>query len=225
VWRRLCAPDWPSTAPSTGGPRLTGSITFMGICLQVTRSRSSMVLEALLFFQICTASCSVLAHHPPPASVLAPIITGGHLDLLVIDGLPGDRKIRIKQIQLEQDTGKSHHDMNPEYSYIDFNRAGAGLMEIVTLPDFRSSMEAGVFLRKLQALLRAVNSSDGNMEEGSFRCDVNVSIRQPGGTMGTRCEIKNLNSVKSVVNAIGKSSNFFAWVTCLDCYVVRGCRI
>jgi len=123
--------------------------------------------------------------------------------LLTLDGLPADKRIRLKQIQLEQDTGKSHHDMHPEYSCIDLNRAGVGLMEIVTLPDFQSSAEAGIFLRKLQALLRSIEASDGNMEEGSLRCDVNISVKKIGGPLGTRCEIKNLNSVKSVINAIG----------------------
>ncbi|ORY05437.1 Aspartyl/glutamyl-tRNA amidotransferase subunit B [Basidiobolus meristosporus CBS 931.73] len=131
-----------------------------------------------------------------------PIGLGGCIELGDLDGLPYPLKIRLEQVQLEQDTGKSTHDIQPGASLIDLNRAGTGLMEIVTLPDMRSSLEAGLMVRKLQALLRAVGSSDGNMEEGSMRCDVNVSIHEPGTPYGTRCELKNLGSVKVLMSAI-----------------------
>ncbi|KAK9718578.1 hypothetical protein K7432_005428 [Basidiobolus ranarum] len=131
-----------------------------------------------------------------------PIGLGGYIELGELDGLPYPLKIGLEQLQLEQDTGKSIHDIQPGASLIDLNRAGTGLMEIVTLPDMRTSLEAGLMVRKLQALLRAVGSSDGNMEEGSMRCDVNVSIHEPGTPFGTRCELKNLGSVKVLMSAI-----------------------
>ncbi|CAG8538052.1 14836_t:CDS:10 [Acaulospora colombiana] len=132
----------------------------------------------------------------------APISIGGKLMLTHLDDLDYETEVRIKQIQLEQDTGKSIHDVRPVMALIDLNRAGIGLMEIVTEPDIRASREAGLTLRKLQSILRAVGSSDGNMEEGSLRCDANVSIHEPGTPFGTRCEIKNLNSVKFLMAAI-----------------------
>ncbi|KAJ3724517.1 Glutamyl-tRNA amidotransferase B subunit [Lentinula raphanica] len=110
--------------------------------------------------------------------------------------------IRIKQIQLEQDTAKSITNSRTRSSLIDLNRAGTGLLEIVTEPDFRSPEEAADYVRSLQELLRAVGVSDGNMEAGSLRCDVNVSINRPGEPLGTRCEVKNINSVKFMVAAI-----------------------
>ncbi|KAJ7758564.1 Glutamyl-tRNA amidotransferase subunit B, mitochondrial [Mycena maculata] len=113
-----------------------------------------------------------------------------------------DTPIRIKQIQLEQDTAKSTFDPRTRTSNIDLNRAGTGLLEIVTEPDLRSPEEAGAYVRALQAMLRAIGASDGNMEAGSLRCDVNVSVNPIGEPAGTRCEIKNLNSVKFMQAAI-----------------------
>ncbi|KAJ8472672.1 hypothetical protein ONZ51_g8362 [Trametes cubensis] len=113
-----------------------------------------------------------------------------------------DVAVRIKQIQLEQDTGKSTFLPRNRLTAIDLNRAGTGLMEIVSEPDMRSPEEAGSYVRALQAVLRSVGSSDGNMEQGSLRCDVNVSVNRVGGPPGTRCEIKNLNSVKNMMVAI-----------------------
>ncbi|KAF7299249.1 Glutamyl-tRNA(Gln) amidotransferase subunit B, mitochondrial [Mycena indigotica] len=110
--------------------------------------------------------------------------------------------IRINQIQLEQDTAKTTFDPRTRTSSIDLNRAGSALMEIVTEPDIRSPEEAGMYVRTLQSILRAVGASDGNMETGSLRCDVNVSINRAGEPLGTRCEIKNLNSVKFMQSAI-----------------------
>ncbi|KAJ4467903.1 Glutamyl-tRNA amidotransferase B subunit [Lentinula edodes] len=114
-------------------------------------------------------------------------------------GLP----IRIKQIQLEQDTAKSITNARTRTALIDLNRAGAGLLEIVTEPDFRTAGQAAEYVRSLQELLRAVGVSDGNMEAGSLRCDVNVSINRPGEPPGTRTEVKNINSIKFMVAAIG----------------------
>ncbi|GJE84861.1 glutamyl-tRNA amidotransferase B subunit [Phanerochaete sordida] len=132
----------------------------------------------------------------------APFATDGHLRLS-----KSDVSVRIKQVQLEQDTGKSMTDRRRRVTSIDLNRAGAGLMEIVSEPDIRSPEEAADYVRTLQALLRAMGSSDGNMEAGSLRCDVNVSVSRLGEGFGTRCEIKNLNSVRFTTIAIGHEIN------------------
>ncbi|KAF9268893.1 Glutamyl-tRNA amidotransferase B subunit [Marasmius fiardii PR-910] len=112
------------------------------------------------------------------------------------------RRVRIKQIQLEQDTGKSIFNPRTRSSLIDLNRAGAGLLEIVTEPDLRSTEEAADYVRSLQTLLRSMGVSDGNMEAGSLRCDINISVNRHGEPFGTRCEIKNVNSVRFMVAAI-----------------------
>ena len=129
-----------------------------------------------------------------------PVVGHGRI---VLD-LPGGavREIGITRLHLEQDAGKSLHDQHPSLTYVDLNRAGVGLMEIVSEPDLRSAEEAGLYLRKLRAILRYLGTCDGNMEEGSLRCDANVSVRRPGEPYGTRCEIKNLNSVRYVMQAI-----------------------
>ncbi len=103
---------------------------------------------------------------------------------------------------MEQDAGKSLHDQHPTKTYVDLNRSGIALMEIVSEPDIRSPEEAGAYLRKLRSILRYLETCDGNMEEGSMRCDANVSVRKPGGALGTRCEIKNVNSIRFVMQAI-----------------------
>ncbi|HXJ02687.1 MAG TPA: Asp-tRNA(Asn)/Glu-tRNA(Gln) amidotransferase subunit GatB, partial [Micropepsaceae bacterium] len=111
-------------------------------------------------------------------------------------------RVEIERLHLEQDAGKSLHDQHPDFTYVDLNRAGVALMEIVSRPDMRSSEEAAAFLRKLRAILRYLGTCDGNMEEGSMRADVNVSVRRPGGPLGTRCEIKNVNSMRFVQQAV-----------------------
>jgi aspartyl-tRNA(Asn)/glutamyl-tRNA(Gln) amidotransferase subunit B len=108
------------------------------------------------------------------------------------------KAIGIERIHVEQDAGKLMHDQHPTMSYVDLNRCGVALMEIVSKPDMRSPAEAGAYLRKLRAILRYVGSCDGNMEEGSMRADVNVSVRRPGAPFGTRTETKNVNSVRFV---------------------------
>jgi len=110
--------------------------------------------------------------------------------------------VGITRLHLEQDAGKSLHDQDPKLSYIDLNRSGVALMEIVSEPDMRSGEEAGAYLKKLRSILRYLGTCDGNMEEGSMRCDVNVSVRKPGDPLGTRCEIKNVNSIRFVMQAI-----------------------
>ena len=112
------------------------------------------------------------------------------------------KTIGVERIHVEQDAGKLMHDQHPTRSYVDLNRSGVALMEIVSRPDMRSPAEAGAYLRKLRSLLRYVGSCDGNMEEGSMRADVNVSVRKPGGELGTRTETKNVNSVRFVMQAI-----------------------
>ncbi len=110
--------------------------------------------------------------------------------------------VGIERLHMEQDAGKSLHDQHPDHSYVDLNRAGVALMEIVTKPDMRSSEEAAAFLRKLRAIVRYLGTCDGNMDEGSMRADVNVSVRKPGGPLGTRCEIKNVNSMRFIAQAV-----------------------
>ena len=129
-----------------------------------------------------------------------PIVGTGRVALDMPDG--STREIGITRLHLEQDAGKSLHDQHPRETYVDLNRAGIGLMEIVSEPDLRSAEEAGVYLRKLRSILRYLGTCDGNMEEGSLRCDCNVSVHKPGTPFGTRCEIKNLNSVRFVMQAI-----------------------
>lgn len=129
-----------------------------------------------------------------------PIVGLGTIILDMPDGT--NREIGIERLHLEQDAGKSQHDQHPSKSLIDLNRSGVALMEIVSKPDMRSPEEAGAYLRKLRAILRYLGTCDGNMDEGSMRCDVNVSVRRPGEGFRTRCEIKNVNSVRFVMQAI-----------------------
>ncbi|MEZ5872263.1 MAG: Asp-tRNA(Asn)/Glu-tRNA(Gln) amidotransferase subunit GatB [Nitratireductor sp.] len=113
-----------------------------------------------------------------------------------------DIEIGIERLHLEQDAGKSIHDQHPTMSFVDLNRTGVALMEIVSKPDLRSSEEARAYVTKLRTILRYLGTCDGNMEEGSLRADVNVSVRKPGGEFGTRCEIKNVNSIRFIGQAI-----------------------
>jgi aspartyl-tRNA(Asn)/glutamyl-tRNA(Gln) amidotransferase subunit B len=129
-----------------------------------------------------------------------PVVGYGRLTLDMPDGTV--REIGITRLHLEQDAGKSLHDQHPTLTYVDLNRAGVALMEIVSEPDLRSAEEAAIYLRKLRSTLRYLGTCDGNMEEGSLRCDCNVSVRRPGEPLGTRCEIKNLNSIRYVMQAI-----------------------
>ncbi len=130
-----------------------------------------------------------------------PIVGEGVVTIDLEDGSSKD--IGIERMHIEQDSGKSIHDIDPKKSFIDFNRAGVGLMEIVSRPDFRSPEEAGAYLRKIRSILRYLETCDGNMDEGSMRCDVNVSVRPQGSDeLRTRCEMKNVNSVKFVMQAI-----------------------
>ena len=129
-----------------------------------------------------------------------PVVGEGIITLDLKDG--ETKEVGIERLHLEQDAGKSMHDQHPTMTYVDLNRSGVALMEIVSKPDMRSSEEAGAYLKKLRTILRYIGTCDGNMEQGSMRADVNVSVRKPGGPLGTRCEIKNVNSVRFVQQAI-----------------------
>jgi len=129
-----------------------------------------------------------------------PIVGEGEVTIDLKDG--ESRLVGIERLHLEQDAGKSLHDQHPDNSYVDLNRSGIALMEIVTKPDMRSSEEAAAFLRKLRAIVRYLGTCDGNMDEGSMRADVNVSVRKPNGPLGTRCEIKNVNSMRFIAQAV-----------------------
>src|SRR5471030_2628680 len=130
-----------------------------------------------------------------------PVCTGGSILIRIADGTA--KNIAIHHIHMEEDAGKSMHDQHHAASLIDLNRAGVPLIEIVTQPDMRSSEEAGQFLTELRKLVRYLDICDGNMEEGSMRCDANISVRLKGEKyFGNRCEVKNLNSIRNVHRAI-----------------------
>ena len=130
-----------------------------------------------------------------------PIVGEGEVEIELESG--ETRKIGIERIHIEQDTGKSLHDVDPNSTLLDFNRAGVGLMELVTKPDFRTPEEAGAFLRKLRSIVRYLGTCDGNMDEGSMRCDASISVRPKGETtLRNRAEMKNINSIKFVMQAI-----------------------
>ena len=129
-----------------------------------------------------------------------PIIGEGSIKITDANG--EDKVIGIERIHLEQDAGKSLHDQHPSKSFIDLNRTGVALMEIVSKPDLRSPEEAASYVKKIRTVLRYIETCDGNMEQGSLRADCNVSVRKPNGDLGTRCEIKNLNSIKFISQAI-----------------------
>ena len=130
----------------------------------------------------------------------SPIVGEGEV---VVDMADGETvKVGIERLHLEQDAGKSLHDQHPTMSFVDLNRAGVALMEIVSKPDLRSSDEAKAYVAKLRTILRYLGTCDGDMEKGSLRADVNVSVRKPGAPLGTRCEIKNVNSIRFIGQAI-----------------------
>ena len=128
-----------------------------------------------------------------------PIVGEGEVEVEV-DG--ETLSVGIERLHLEQDAGKSIHDQHPEYSYVDLNRSGVALMEIVSKPDMRSAKQAQAFVSKVRTILRYLGTCDGDMEKGNLRADVNVSVRRPGAELGTRCEIKNVNSIRFIGEAI-----------------------
>ena len=129
-----------------------------------------------------------------------PVVGTGIIEVELADG--SVKQIGVTRLHLEQDAGKSLHDQHPTKTFIDLNRSGVALMEIVSEPDIRSPEEAGAYLRKLRSILRYLGTCDGNMEEGSMRADVNVSVRKAGEPLRTRCEVKNVNSIRFVMQAV-----------------------
>ena len=129
-----------------------------------------------------------------------PIVGNGMVSIDLDNGKT--KNIGIERLHLEQDAGKSLHDQHPSYSFVDLNRSGVALMEIVSMPDMRSPDEAQAYVKKLRNIMKYLQTCDGNMEEGSLRADINVSVRKPGEKLGTRCEIKNVNSIKFIGQAI-----------------------
>ncbi len=129
-----------------------------------------------------------------------PIVGEGEVEVERDDG--STFTVGIERLHLEQDAGKSIHDLDPNWTYVDLNRAGTALMEIVSKPDMRSADEASAYVKKLRTILVYIGSCDGDMEKGNLRADVNVSVRKPGGALGTRCEIKNVNSYRHIREAI-----------------------
>ena len=129
-----------------------------------------------------------------------PIVGEGVMEVEHDDG--STFHVGIERLHLEQDAGKSIHDMDPDWTYVDLNRAGTALMEIVSKPDMRSSEDAAAYVKKLRTILRYLGTCDGDMEKGNLRADVNVSVRKPGAELGTRCEIKNVNSYRYIQQAI-----------------------
>ena len=130
----------------------------------------------------------------------SPIVGEGEVAVDMPDG--ETVRVGIERLHLEQDAGKSLHDQHATMSLVDLNRSGVALMEIVTKPDLRSAEDAMAFIRKLRSILRYLGTCDGNMERGNLRADVNVSVRKPGGALGTRCEIKNVNSIRFIGQAV-----------------------
>ena len=133
-----------------------------------------------------------------------PIVGEGEIEVTLNEKDPDSavKTIGIERIHVEQDAGKLMHDQHPTMSFVDLNRSGVALMEIVSRPDMRSPQEAAAYVKKLRSILRYVGSCDGNMEQGSMRADVNVSVRKPGGELGTRTETKNVNSIRFMMQAI-----------------------
>jgi len=129
-----------------------------------------------------------------------PIVGNGEI-MIDLDGNT-IKKVRIERLHLEQDAGKSLHDQHPSYSYVDLNRSGIALMEIVSMPDMSSAEEAQAYIKKVRNIMKYLQTCDGNMDEGSLRADINVSVRKPGNELGIRCEIKNVNSIKFIGQAI-----------------------
>ncbi len=128
-----------------------------------------------------------------------PIVGEGEVE---IDADGETMRVGIERLHLEQDAGKSIHDQHPEFSYVDLNRSGVALMEIVSKPDMRSAKQAQAYVTKLRTILRYLGTCDGDMEKGNLRADVNVSVRKPGDKLGTRCEIKNVNSIRFIGQAV-----------------------
>jgi aspartyl-tRNA(Asn)/glutamyl-tRNA(Gln) amidotransferase subunit B len=184
---------YPGVLPVLNGEAVTMAVKF-GLATGCTIARRSVFARKNYFYPDLPKGYQISQYE-------LPIVHGGHIDVLLPDD--STRRVGIVRAHLEEDAGKSLHEDFAGMSGIDLNRAGTGLLEIVSAPDLRSAQEAGAYMRKVHALVRYLEICDGNMQEGSFRCDANVSVRRKGEPrLGTRTELKNLNSFKFVERAI-----------------------
>ncbi len=182
----------PGTLPKTNKKAIEYAV-IMGIACNCTINQKNYFARKHYFYPDLPKGFQISQH-------AVPVCSGG---FVTITSSAGERNIKLHHIHLEEDAGKSIHDMDDNFSYIDYNRAGTPLIEIVTEPDMHSAEEAGLFVTELRKLVRWINICDGNMEEGSLRCDANVSVRLKGETkLGTKAEVKNLNSIRNVRKAI-----------------------
>jgi aspartyl-tRNA(Asn)/glutamyl-tRNA(Gln) amidotransferase subunit B len=182
----------PGTLPKTNRKAIEFAV-MMGIACNCTINPKNYFARKHYFYPDLPKGFQTSQH-------TIPICSGGFVTIRLLEK---ERNVQLHHIHLEEDAGKSIHDLDEDYSYIDYNRAGTPLIEIVTEPDIHSAEEAGLFVTELRKLVRWINVCDGNMEEGSLRCDANVSVRMKGDTkLGTRVEVKNLNSIRNVKKAI-----------------------
>lgn len=187
----------PGTLPKTNRKAIEYAIK-MGLACHCTIQQYNYFARKNYFYPDLPKGYQVSQH-------TTPICAGGYIS---IDTPAGEKKIRLNRIHLEEDAGKSLHDQDEQYSCIDYNRAGTALIEIVSEPDLRSGEEAFTYLNEIRKRVRYLGICDGNMEEGSLRCDANISVRPLGETkLGTRVEVKNLNSVRNVKRAIEYEAN------------------
>ena len=182
----------PGTLPKANKQAIEYAV-MMGLACNCTINRKNYFARKHYFYPDLPKGFQTSQH-------AVPICGSG---FVTIKTTAGERNVKLHHIHLEEDAGKSIHDMDEDYSFIDYNRAGTPLIEIVTEPDMHSAEEAGLFVTELRKLVRWINVCDGNMEEGSLRCDANVSLRLKGETkLGTKVEVKNLNSIRNVRKAI-----------------------
>jgi aspartyl-tRNA(Asn)/glutamyl-tRNA(Gln) amidotransferase subunit B len=184
---------YPGVLPVLNGEAVKLAVRF-GLATQCEIARRSVFARKNYFYPDLPKGYQISQYE-------LPVVHGGHVDVVLEDG--STRRVGIVRAHLEEDAGKSLHEDFAGMSGIDLNRAGTGLIEIVSAPDLRSAAEAGAYMRKIHALVRYLEICDGNMQEGSFRCDANVSVRPRGESkLGTRTELKNLNSFRFVEQAI-----------------------
>jgi aspartyl-tRNA(Asn)/glutamyl-tRNA(Gln) amidotransferase subunit B len=182
----------PGTLPKTNKKAIEYAV-MMGVACNCTINQKNYFARKHYFYPDLPKGFQTSQH-------TVPICAGG---FVTIHPSTGERNIKLHHIHLEEDAGKSIHELDDEFSYIDYNRAGTPLIEIVTEPDMHSAEEAGLFVTELRKLVRWINICDGNMEEGSLRCDANISLRLKGETkLGTKVEVKNLNSIRNIRKAI-----------------------
>ncbi len=186
----------PGMLPVLNGPSIEQAVK-TGLALNAKINLTSVFERKNFFYPDMPQGYQI-------SQYLKPIVGEGTIVLDLADGAA--KEVGIERLHLEQDAGKSLHDRHPGRTYIDLNRSGVTLMEIVSKPDMRSAEEAAAYMAKLRSILRYLGTCDGNMEEGSMRCDVNVSVRRPGAPMGTRTETKNVNSIRFVKQAIDHES-------------------